>query len=45
MKKKVYVASSWRNELRLMCHEVYDFKPPNGDAGMKTEYKHLGREY
>lgn len=43
MKKKVYVASSWRNEhqqtlvneLRLMGHEVYDFKHPNGEAGFK----------
>lgn len=42
MKRKIYVASSWRNEyqeivvtiLRAMGHEVYDFKnPPNGDKG------------
>lgn len=43
MKKKVYVASSWRNEhqqtlvheLRLMGCEVYDFKHPGGEAGFK----------
>ncbi len=41
-KRKIYVASSWRNEaqplivkeLRLEGHEVYDFKnPPHGDKG------------
>lgn len=43
MKKKVYVASSWRNEhqqtlvheLRKMGYDVYDFKHPNGDEGFK----------
>lgn len=42
MKKKIYVASSWRNEfypevveaLRNAGHEVYDFRnPPSGDPG------------
>ena len=41
--KKIYVASSWRNEhqetlvneLRLMGHDVYDFKHPNGEVGFK----------
>lgn len=42
MKRKIYVASSWRNEyqpmvvevLKSMGHEVYDFRnPPNGDKG------------
>ena len=40
MKKKVYVASSWRNEhqqdvvneLRLNGYEVYDFKHPNPNS-------------
>lgn len=41
-KRKIYVASSWRNEyqpmivavLRSMRHEVYDFRnPPNGSKG------------
>lgn len=39
--KKVYVASSWRNEyqqmivnaLRAAGFEVYDFKTPNGEEG------------
>lgn len=43
MKKKVYVASSWRNEhqeslvkeLRLLGYEVYDFKHPNGGDGFQ----------
>jgi len=43
MKKKVYVASSWRNEhqqevvqkLREVGYEVYDFKHPHGEAGFK----------
>lgn len=43
MKKKVYVASSWRNEhqqevvqkLREVGYEVYDFKHPQGEAGFK----------
>ena len=43
MKKKVYVASSWRNEhqqslvkeLRVLGYEVYDFKHPNGDPGFQ----------
>lgn len=43
MKKKIYVASSWRNEhqqslvneLRLFGYEVYDFKHPNGDPGFQ----------
>lgn len=42
-KKKIYVASSWRNEhqqmivheLRLMGYEVYDFKNPGGEAGFQ----------
>lgn len=41
--KKIYVASSWRNEhqetlvnqLRQMGHEVYDFKHPNGEEGFQ----------
>lgn len=41
--KRIYVASSWRNEhqqalvneLRQMGHEVYDFKNPDGEAGFK----------
>ncbi len=44
MKKKIYVASSWRNEfypsvveaLRKAGHDVYDFRnPPSGDKGFK----------
>ena len=44
MKRKIYVASSWRNEfypevveaLRRAGHEVYDFRnPPSGDEGFK----------
>lgn len=43
MKKKIYVASSWRNEyqqalvdeLRNMGHEVYDFKHPNEADGFQ----------
>ena len=43
MTKKIYVASSWRNEhqeslvneLRQMGHEVYDFKHPNGEDGFQ----------
>lgn len=43
MKKKIYVASSWRNEhqqvlvneLRLMGFDVYDFKHPHGDSGFQ----------
>lgn len=43
MKRKVYVASSWRNEhqqevvqkLREVGYEVYDFKHPQGEAGFK----------
>lgn len=42
-RKKVYVASSWRNEhqgplvkeLRLLGYEVYDFKKPHGDPGFQ----------
>lgn len=42
--RKIYVASSWRNEfypsvvetLRKAGHEVYDFRhPPSGDPGFK----------
>lgn len=42
MKRKIYVASSWRNNhqqgvvklLRKLGHEVYDFKnPPHGNSG------------
>ena len=44
MKRKIYVASSWRNEfypevvetLRRAGHEVYDFRNPrSGDEGFK----------
>ena len=44
MQRKIYVASSWRNEhypevvqrLREAGHEVYDFRnPPSGDEGFK----------
>ena len=44
MKRRIYVASSWRNEyypevvrrLREAGHEVYDFRnPPSGDEGFK----------
>ena len=44
MKRKIYVASSWRNgyylevvdRLREAGHEVYDFRnPPSGDPGFK----------
>jgi hypothetical protein len=44
MKRKIYVASSWRNEyypevvakLREAGHDVYDFRnPPSGDSGFK----------
>ena len=43
-KRKIYVASSWRNEfypevvvkLREAGHDVYDFRnPPSGDSGFK----------
>jgi len=45
MKKKIYVASSWRNkhqqllveELRKQGHEVYDFKHPNGESGFQWD--------
>ena len=44
MSRKIYVASSWRNEfyedvvssLRAAGHDVYDFRnPPTGDEGFK----------
>ena len=44
MRRKIYVASSWRNayytevvaRLREAGHEVYDFRnPPSGDPGFK----------
>ena len=44
MIRKIYVASSWRNEfypevvakLREVGHDVYDFRnPPSGDPGFK----------
>ena len=44
MRRKIYVASSWRNgyypevvtKLREAGHEVYDFRnPPSGDPGFK----------
>ena len=44
MSRKIYVASSWRNEfyedvvssLRDAGHDVYDFRnPPSGDEGFK----------
>ena len=44
MKRRIYVASSWRNayypevvrRLREAGHEVYDFRnPPSGDVGFK----------
>ena len=44
MKRKIYVARSWRNEfypevveaLRRAGHKVYDFRnPPSGDEGFK----------
>lgn len=44
MRRKIYVASSWRNEfyedvvcsLRAAGHDVYDFRnPPSGDEGFK----------
>ena len=44
MKRKIYVASSWRNgyypevvaKLREAGHDVYDFRnPPSGDPGFK----------
>ena len=44
MKRKIYVASSWRNvyypdvvdRLRAAGHDVYDFRnPPSGDPGFK----------
>ena len=44
MKRKIYVASSWRNtfypevvaKLREAGHNVYDFRnPPSGDPGFK----------
>lgn len=43
MKKKIYVASSWRNDhqqfiveyLRSIGHEVYDFKHPYADLGFQ----------
>jgi hypothetical protein len=41
MKRKIYVASSWRNDLypgvvralREAGHEVYDFRDPRGGGG------------
>lgn len=47
MKRKIYVASSWRNNyqqavvltLRRLGHEVYDFKnPPNGVGGFSWSF-------
>ena len=44
MKRKIYVASSWRNgyypevvaKLREAGHDIYDFRnPPSGDPGFK----------
>ena len=44
MKRRIYVASSWRNvyypdvvaKLRATGHDVYDFRnPPSGDPGFK----------
>ena len=44
MRRKIYVASSWRNgyypkvvaKLREAGHDVYDFRnPPSGDPGFK----------
>lgn len=45
MKKKVYAASSWRNEhfdslvkeLRILGYEVYDFKHPEGGPGFQWD--------
>lgn len=50
-KKKVYVASSWRNEhqkmlvreLRLMGYEVYDFKKPHGAPGF--QWTHIDEDW
>lgn len=50
--KRIYVASSWRNEyydevvkcLRKVGHNVYDFRnPPSGDEGFK--WSHVGEDY
>ena len=47
MSRKIYVASSWRNEfyadvvssLRAAGHDVYDFRnPPSGDEGFKWSW-------
>lgn len=51
MKRKIYVASSWRNEyypevvekLREAGHDVYDFRnPPSGDPGVKWNLRQRG---
>ena len=51
-KKKIYVASSWRNEfqpevvktLRALGHEVYDFRnPPHGRGGF--EWSSIGEDW
>lgn len=50
---KVYVASSWRNEiqplvvrlLRLHGHEVYDFKDPSNDKGAFHWSDAAGQDY
>ena len=55
MKRKIYVASSWRNEyypevvrqLREAGHEVYDFRNPpsasSGAASLRTIWRGLRR--
>ena len=52
MKRKIYVASSWRNvyypevvaKLREAGHDVYDFRnPPSGDPGFK--WSSVGEDY
>ena len=51
-KKKIYVASSWRNEfqpevvrtLRALGHEVYDFRnPPHGRGGF--QWSSIGKDW
>ena len=52
MAKKIYVASSWRNEfqpevvktLRALGHEVYDFRnPPHGRGGF--QWSSIGEDW
>ena len=53
MKKKVYVASSWRNvhqpdivkELRVLGYEVYDFRHPNDKRAIGFQWSRIDPEW